>query len=298
MGDPRKTRKKYETPKHPWNKARIDSEKALVKEYGFRRKKEIYKMGSLLKAYKDRAKDLIPKQSVQADLLRNQLRSKLITLGLISEESQISEILGIEIEELMNRRLDSILVKKGLARSPLQARQFITHGHVLVSEKPITSPCYLVSTEQESQVIFRARSSLYSMDHPERMQPEEIAKRIEEKENEEKQAASSEKDQKKSSYPKKRYQKKTTHPKKAETKEIKSKEVVAQEEIPVTVEEIKAKQEEAEQHKTHTVETEVKEELEKETEKGIKEEIEKEEGKRVNTPPEKENPKEVNEDAA
>ena len=40
MGDPRKLRKKYYPPSHPWQKIRIDEEKILMKDYGFKNKKE------------------------------------------------------------------------------------------------------------------------------------------------------------------------------------------------------------------------------------------------------------------
>ena len=44
MGDPRKTRKKYDTPQHPWQKERMDQESVFLKEYGLKNKKEIWKM--------------------------------------------------------------------------------------------------------------------------------------------------------------------------------------------------------------------------------------------------------------
>ena len=41
MGSPKKQRKKYSKPSHPWQKARIEEEKALKKEYSFKNKKEL-----------------------------------------------------------------------------------------------------------------------------------------------------------------------------------------------------------------------------------------------------------------
>ncbi len=39
----KKQRKKYEVPKRPWDKERIEKEKKLKKDYGLKRKKEIWR---------------------------------------------------------------------------------------------------------------------------------------------------------------------------------------------------------------------------------------------------------------
>ena len=41
MGNPKRHRKKYSTPAHPWQRARIEEERELSKEYGFKNKKEM-----------------------------------------------------------------------------------------------------------------------------------------------------------------------------------------------------------------------------------------------------------------
>ena len=41
MGDPRKARKQYRTPSHPWQKVRLEDESKLAVEYGLKNKKEI-----------------------------------------------------------------------------------------------------------------------------------------------------------------------------------------------------------------------------------------------------------------
>ncbi len=42
MGDPKFSRKKYETPNHPWQTARIKEEKDICKKYGLKNKTEIW----------------------------------------------------------------------------------------------------------------------------------------------------------------------------------------------------------------------------------------------------------------
>ena len=52
MGDPKKQRKKYTTPRHPWQRDRLDEERQLLKDYGLKNKKELWKFESLLRKFK------------------------------------------------------------------------------------------------------------------------------------------------------------------------------------------------------------------------------------------------------
>ncbi len=149
MGDPKKLRKKYSTPNHPWQKARIDEEKELMSEYGMKNKKELWKMVSTLKNYKQRLKQLIPRKDAQAEVERKQLISKLRSLGIISADASQEDVLGITMRQVMDRRLSTLVLKKGLASSIRQARQFVTHEHVSVNGRMINSPSYLVPIEEE-----------------------------------------------------------------------------------------------------------------------------------------------------
>lgn len=176
MGDPKKIRKKYETPSHPWIKARIDEERRLAREFGTRTKKEIWKADTVLKNFKQQAKKLIALTTKQADVEKQHLFRRVKDLGLSKgQEVSFDMILGISLDDVMSRRLQSIVYKKGLAHSVKQARQFITHEHIVVDGKKITSPAYLVSLKEEAGVGFAISSPLYDANHPERVKPEESA---------------------------------------------------------------------------------------------------------------------------
>lgn len=168
MGDIKKLKKKYSKPGHPWQKIRIEEENTLVKQYGLKNKTEIWRMRSKLKTFSDQAKRLIAARGAQADLEKNQMMQRLARLGLLKENATLDEVLGLTINDVLNRRLQTIVFKKGFARSMRQARQFIAHEHVLVSNKKITSPSYLVSVIEESSITFSSKSSLSSVEHPER----------------------------------------------------------------------------------------------------------------------------------
>ncbi len=175
MGDPKKTRKKYSTPSHPWQKARIEEETELTKSYALKNKKEIWKMGSILKRFKKQAKKLGSLDSKQAEKEKEQLLKRLKAMNLLKEEDNLETILILNPKDIMERRLQTIVVKKGFARSMKQARQFITHGHVGIGNKIITSPSYIVLQSEEASIKFKENSALSNSDHPER----KIAKPVE-----------------------------------------------------------------------------------------------------------------------
>lgn len=168
MGDPRKNRKKYTKPMHPWQRARIEEERELKKNYGVKNKKELWKISSKLKNFKEQAKKIIRTPSSQSEKEKEQLMSRLQRLGLLTGGATLDDILGLTLKNIMDRRLQTILVKKGLARTVRQARQFIIHQHIMVAGKMITSPSYLVSNEEESNISFASNSKFANPDHPER----------------------------------------------------------------------------------------------------------------------------------
>ncbi|MBN1275596.1 30S ribosomal protein S4 [Candidatus Woesearchaeota archaeon] len=172
MGDPRKTRSAYQGPRHPWNKERIDAEKQLAYAYGLSNKKELWKAESKLKHYKDNTKKLIAQTGPQAEKERQQLFKKLQRYGLVGADATADDVLGLETEQLLDRRLQTLVHKKELARTIKQARQFITHGHVMVNGRKVTVAGYLVPVAEEDTITFANASSLTSPDHPERVPPQ------------------------------------------------------------------------------------------------------------------------------
>lgn len=169
MGDIKRLRKKYVPPAHPWNRQAIDAERKLLQEFGLQRKKEIHKHHSFLKKYKDIAKRLIANATVQGLKEKEQMIKKLSLLGLISPSAALDDILSLQLPHILERRLESIIFRKGLAKTMKQARQFIVQGHIQIGEKGITSPSYLVPVLEEAKLQFKPSSALAFADHPERI---------------------------------------------------------------------------------------------------------------------------------
>lgn len=182
MGDPKKLKKKYTPSSHPWIRADIERNKVLCQDFGLRTRKEILIASSFLTKYKDIAKRLIANKTAQGEIEKLQMREKLQKFGLISVTSNLEDILGLELKDILARRLQSLVYRKGLARSMNQARQFIVHRHVLVGDREITSPSCIITVEDEHKIIFKPSSSLAVEDHPERINPLDVQKIRDEKE--------------------------------------------------------------------------------------------------------------------
>jgi small subunit ribosomal protein S4 len=176
MGDPRRHRKKYSTPMHPWQKSRIEEEKEISKTYGTKNKKEIWKMDAVIKKFAKEAKALADLKDEEKEKISAEVLRKAKKLGLIKEEQDFDDILGLELKDVMERRLQTLVFKRGLSLSINQARQFITHEHILVGNKKITSPSYIVSVAEEGQINFAHDSPFCHPDHPERSKAEEKQK--------------------------------------------------------------------------------------------------------------------------
>jgi small subunit ribosomal protein S4 len=175
MGDPKRQRRKFSKPSQRWNKERIEEEKILITEYGLKNKEELLREAAALRNFTNQAKKLIAVKTEQAKKEEIQLLNRLKALGLM-QTSVLEDVLGLTVRNILDRRLQSIIFKKGLAKSAKQARQFITHGHILVNDKKITSPGHLLLKKDEAGIGFAPRSSLFSEDHPERAKKQEKPK--------------------------------------------------------------------------------------------------------------------------
>jgi len=135
MGDPRKARKQYEGPKHPWEATRINEERIISKKYGLKNKKEIWKMQSILKGFKRQAKALIARRDQQAEKEQTLLMKRLHRLGLLGKDAKIESVLGLNLDNVMKLRLQTAVYNKGVAKTITQSRQLIVHGHIKVDGK-------------------------------------------------------------------------------------------------------------------------------------------------------------------
>jgi len=199
MGDPKLSRRKYDTPSHPWQGIRIKEENELLKKYGLKNKKELWKAQSLLRNYRRQGRELLARLRYgdpQADKEMKGLIEKLANLGVLPDNATLDDVLALDLEKILERRLQTIVYLKGLAYTPKQARQLIIHGHTIVNERKITVPGYLVKRKEEASIAYNPHSPLAHELHPARPTPEHIERIIREfsKQEEEKKEIEEEKE--------------------------------------------------------------------------------------------------------
>ncbi len=158
MGDPRRLKKKFKKPKHPFQKDRITEELEFLGKYGLRNKREYWKMRTMLGNWRNIARQSRSLSKEQAVEVQQTLIRKLNRLGIIGSEAEFEDILLLSTEDLLKRRLQTLVYEKGYASTVYQARQYITHGHIQVGGKKINAPSYIVKKDEEAFIRFAPKS--------------------------------------------------------------------------------------------------------------------------------------------
>ena len=153
MGDIKRKRKLFSRPKKLFDRVRMDEEDLLVKKYGLKNKKEIWKAKSYISKLRRRAKNLIGSDSSEQKIFFE----KLNKIGI--KVLGTSDVLALTEEDLLNRRLQSFILKKELANSPKQARQLIVHKNVLVDGSVVNIPSFLVKKNLEDKILLKERKN-------------------------------------------------------------------------------------------------------------------------------------------
>jgi len=166
MGDPRKQKKKYETPRFLWRADILRSELGLLGQYGLRNKRELWLHKTMLSKFRGIARSLLGMSTAERAKMEEQLLGRLKHLGILSEDSVLDNILDMSIEDILGRRLQTLVHKKGLAKTIHQARQLITHGHIAIGDRRVFAPSYLVPRDKEEKVIYAPDSPLSNSEHP------------------------------------------------------------------------------------------------------------------------------------
>jgi small subunit ribosomal protein S4 len=153
MGDPRKAKKSYTRPRSIWTSDQISSELYVVGSYGLRNKKELWKAQTEIARIRNQARALL---AISTDV-RHDKETKLLNylsrLGIVEDSSTLDDILNLKIEDILERRLQTLVMKRSNLKSPYQARQIVVHGHVSIGDRKINLPGYLVKKDEEPQIL-------------------------------------------------------------------------------------------------------------------------------------------------
>ena len=154
MGDPKKSRRKWVSPGHPWVKERLQRELELIGKYGLRNKREIWIAEAVVREFRMRARSLLALPEPERSQAAKSLIDRLYRLGLVNKDAVLDDVLGLTVENVLERRLQTIVFRKGLAKTIHQARQLIVHGHIAINGRRVTSPGYLVPRDEEDKISY------------------------------------------------------------------------------------------------------------------------------------------------
>ena len=179
MGDPKFSRRSYDTPSHPWQGERIKAEVVLVKSYGLKNKTEVWKAQSVLRNYRKQARELqalLRGGDAQAKKEADALLNKCGRIGVLPlEGATLNDILTLTEKNILGRRLQTLVFEKGLASTIGQARQMIVHGHIFMNGHKVTVPGYIVTRNEETTIEFNPASPYTAEMHPMRISAEQAA---------------------------------------------------------------------------------------------------------------------------
>jgi len=179
MGDPKKQRKKFDTPRFPWRKDSLQEELKLQGQYGLRNKHELWRHKTTLSKARAIARSLISQPEAVRTKMENELLAQLKKKGILQETAVLDNVLDLTIDDILERRLQTIVFRKGLARTIFQSRQLITHGHVTIDNRRVTIPGYIVRKTEEPTVIYSPESELANPAHAVRVGLTVVAKQPE-----------------------------------------------------------------------------------------------------------------------
>jgi small subunit ribosomal protein S4 len=166
MGDIKKQHKKFVTPRFPWRTDVLQSELKLLGQYGLRNKRELWRNKTTISRFREIARSLLGMSMEERQKLEKQLLERLNRLGILPETAVLDDALDLSIEDILERRLQTVVFRKGLVKSIHQARQLITHGHIAISGQRISSPSYLVLRGEEGKLDYAPTSNLSNPTHP------------------------------------------------------------------------------------------------------------------------------------
>ena len=161
----------YETPNHPFQGERIAEEGDLLGRYGLANKEELWRAQSELRDYRREARRLLGEAQGDVDAAGeagSDFMGRLQRIGVLDDEEGLDDVLSLDLTDILERRLQTVAYRQGLANTVEQARQFIVHGHVTVDGARVNTPSYTVEVAEEDRVAFDDTSPLADELHPER----------------------------------------------------------------------------------------------------------------------------------
>jgi len=158
---PLKNSKVYTTPRRPFEKARLDQELKLIGEYGLRNKREVWRVKYSLAKIRAASRELLTLEEKDPRRLfeGNALLRRLVRIGVLDEgRMKLDFVLGLKIEDFLERRLQTQVFKLGLAKSIHHARVLIKQRHIRVRKQVVNVPSFIVRLDSQKHIDFSLKS--------------------------------------------------------------------------------------------------------------------------------------------
>ena len=152
MGDPKNPRKIWRKPKRPLNYDLLNEELYVLGTFGLKNKRELWKAHTELSRVRKQARSLLALTQEVREKKEPTLMKSLVRVGFVRENSTLDDVLNLKVTDLLSRRLQTMVQKKGLIKSPYQARQAVVHGHVMIGGRVVTIPSYTVRVDEENEI--------------------------------------------------------------------------------------------------------------------------------------------------
>jgi len=180
MGDPKLPRRVWRKPKRPLNYELKMEELKTLGTFGLRTKRELWKANTELSRVRHQARLLLAlRQEVRVEKEPILMKS-LARIGLVSSEATLDDVLNLNVNDLLSRRLQTIVSKKMGFKTPYQARQAVIHGHIMIGERKIDIPSYTVTVGEEDSIHFSPESKIPEMLENTKSEPETVETSVEE----------------------------------------------------------------------------------------------------------------------
>lgn len=153
MGDyPKNSHKMWRRPKRPLNYDLLNEELYVLGTFGLKNKRELWKAHTELSRIRNQARSLLALTQDVRSRKEPTLMKSLARIGLVKENSTLDDVLNLKVIDLLSRRLQTVIQKKANIKSPYMARQVVVHGHVMIGDRLVTVPSYIVAVEEENDV--------------------------------------------------------------------------------------------------------------------------------------------------
>ena len=153
MGAPKRNRSKFEKPKERWNLERIKGDRTLMNEYGLKNHKELWKVQTEVSRIRRNVRELLSVGSGSEDI-KEKMIARLTKLGIATSTTTLDNLLDLKENDLLNRRLQTVVSKRGMAKTMRQSRQLIVHGFIAIDGRKVNRPGYLVDADIESRISY------------------------------------------------------------------------------------------------------------------------------------------------